>query len=723
MAKPNQKQKVKINKKNEWLVPLALISITIIVFIPILWHEFVAWDDDMLIHQNPFYHPFNLHSFLYFWGHHYEGLYMPLTYNLWGIISLIAKLPPAPDRPSMSPTPFHAFNLLLHLINVLLVLNIILFLIKKYIPAPEKKTILGIPHELWAGGIGALVFAIHPVQVEPVAWATGAKELLSTFFSLAALRMYLGAAAGQTNGGKRGYFPGMLYFIVAMLAKPSAVAVPLITWFLDYLILKRSIKQSTSNVLPWIALAIPFIIIGKKIQPDIQVSFVPQLWQRPFVAGDAIAFYLYKLFFPFCLGPDYGRTPAYVLENWWGYATWIAPCLITVIAWTQRNKAPWFVAICVTVAGLLPVLGFVPFVYQSYSTVADRYLYLPMLGPALAVAWLALRLKGNLSKSVLVLALGVLTTLAFSQQNHWRNTMSLFEHALSVNPRSYIACNNMAVVYISKGEIDKAAEYLGRALEVRPEDAEANNNMGFLLANQGKLDEATEFYQRAIKAKPNYSSAYVNLGNIYVSKGDFQKAIEYYRKAISFNPYDAAGHGNLGYALYRLGKTEEAIKEYRLAIRLRPGFIEAHANLGDAFMAQGKIENAIEEYKEAVRLRPDFERACIGLGIALSRLGKFDEAADIFSQAIKANPESVEAHYGLANALFRLKRYDEAIAEYSKAAHLKPNFGGAHRNMAVCLFLVGRYSDAWLEVQLARKYGAEPHPNFLKALSQKMQKP
>ncbi|MDI6828380.1 MAG: hypothetical protein QME62_07855, partial [Armatimonadota bacterium] len=208
---------------------------------------------------------------------------------------------------------------------------------------------------------------------------------MSTAFSLGALRLYLAFAEKQTGGKRQTYLAAMLCFVLAMLAKPSAVAVPVTAWLLDYLILKRTLKQSIISILPWIVLSAPFIVIGKLIQPDIQVRFVPQLWQRFFVAGDALAFYLYKLIFPLSLGPDYGRTPEYVLGNWWGYATWIAPCLVALLAWTRRNKEPWFSAFCVMVASLLPILGFIPFVYQTYSTVADRYLYFPMLGFSLAI--------------------------------------------------------------------------------------------------------------------------------------------------------------------------------------------------------------------------------------------------------------------------------------------------------------------------------------------------
>ena len=244
--------------------------------------------------------------------------------------------------------------------------------------------------------------------------------------------------------------------------------------------------------------------------------------------------------------------------------------------WYKRTWVPWLAAAAgVLVAGLLPVLGLVPFAFQAYSTVADRYMYIAMLGPALALAWGLTQLRQRWLAVGCVVVLGALGIGSMWQTRYWHDSVSLFEHALTVNPRSSVA----------------------------------HNTLGMVRAAQNRLAEATHYYTEALRLWPRNTQAYNNLGNALSRQGKTQEAIEQYTEALRFKPNSAQAHNNLGAALADQGRVAEAISHYTAALRLQPRYVNAHLNLGVILAKQGRFAEAKQHFSEVLRLDPNHATA------------------------------------------------------------------------------------------------------------------
>jgi hypothetical protein len=268
-------------------------------------------------------------------------------------------------------------------------------------------------------------------------------------------------------------------FVLALLAKPTAVVVPVVAWLLDIWGWPRTWRTRRPAVLAWLVIAMLWGFCTTRVQPATHVLLTFPLWARPLIAGDAVAFYLYKFVFPLWLGLDYGRTPEVVLAQSWLWLTGPVPWGLAVWLWCKRAQVPWLTtAAGVGVTGVLPVLGFIPFDFQTYSTVADHYMYIAMLGPALVLAWGLAQSPRRVLTVGCVVVLGVWGIRSAWQTRYWHTTMSLFEHALTVNPGSAAAHNNLGLALADQGKLDLGIAHCQRALEIRPD---------FALSPGGKL--------------------------------------------------------------------------------------------------------------------------------------------------------------------------------------------------------------------------------------------
>jgi protein O-mannosyl-transferase len=600
------------------LISLLLVLATAAVFCEVPQQEFVSWDDNILVYQNRYLNPVTTGNIMYFWQHPHEQLYMPLTYSTWAVIASAARVPvyremAGGDSSNLDPRLFHTASLAVHLLNVLLLFLILCTLVKND----------------WAAAAGSLLFGIHPVQVESVAWIAELKGLLSGCFSLLALGLYLRFAradnaetspsetllAGASPQWQRiHYVAATVCFVLALLSKPSAVAVPLIAWVLDRWMIQRSLRRSTVAVLPWLAISLLWSVLTRVAQPAEDI-IVP-LWWRPFVAGDAIAFYLYKLVWPLQLGIDYGRTPQWVMSHTWGYVTWLVPAALAVWLWRNRTQRPWLLAGgLVLVAAVSPVLGLVTFTFQLYSTVADRYLYLGLLGPALIMAWGLAHLqrgRARVAGLCLVALFGLGLRSAF-QTLFWYNNSILYRHALTVNPRSWAAHNNLSSVLIFAGENDAAIAHLRVSLHLHPGNPDVYFNLGRALYNQGRATEAIAYFREALRLQPGDVQVLSNLGLALSKTGQTELGIVYLREALRLQPNSSQAHNNLGIVVGKQGKTTEAIEHFREAVRLQPSEANSHFNLGMALFKAGQFRASIAHFREAARIAPSHPKVQVAL--------------------------------------------------------------------------------------------------------------
>ena len=347
---------------------------------------------------------------------------------------------------SLNPYIFHIASLLVHWVTACVVMEIL----------------LRIGFGKWPAAMGAILFAIHPLQTEAVAWATAMKDLLSGMFVMLAIWRYL--AAMEFTGKRRWIHYGIatFFFLCALLSKPSTVITPLILVVLDLVVFQRAWRGVLGRLWPWFLMALVATLLAESIQSTRPLTYTPILY-RPLIAADALAFYLSKLVLPMGLTWDYGRTPVAVLHDarlhhplYW---TWIFPAALAVLIW--RVKRPQIRAAgLVFLAGLLPVLGLTSFVFQYYSTVADRYIYVAMLGVAMAVAWVISSYGNRMVIGGFLVVATLLCCVSFTQAGYWKDheVLSTREEDLGVgNALHYIVLgqykDRLAQVALSAGDM------------------------------------------------------------------------------------------------------------------------------------------------------------------------------------------------------------------------------------------------------------------------------
>jgi tetratricopeptide (TPR) repeat protein len=343
-------------------------------------------------------------------------------------------------------------------------------------------------------------------------------------------------------------------------------------------------------------IAAPIVLVARLVQASTS-GFSSPPWARPLVALDALAFYLGRLVAPLRLGIDYGRSPDWLVANGPLWVTWIVAASAACALWFLRRKAPWApVAGAVFVLGLLPTLGLAKFNFQYYSTAADHYVYLAMLGPALALGFGLSRLAPAPGTAVALVLLAPFGLLAHLQAFHWRESPALFEQTLKVNPASVAANVNLGLALMdrgnaaaSRGSSDEAAAAYGEAerrfraaLATRPRDAEAHNDLANALAALGRYAEAIPEYLAAIEGQPANPVIHYNLAIALSRSGRDQDAAREYGEALRLNPASAEAHNNLAAVLLRLGDTGQAIVHYQAALRINPALEPARRGLADA---------------------------------------------------------------------------------------------------------------------------------------------
>lgn len=583
---------------------LAVAGLTFLLFASTLGHPFVSLDDADNIYENPYLDPPSMSEMGVFWSGSYEGLWIPLTYMVWASLSALFGSPSASTGAWQIPAwPYHGVNVLLHALNAVMVMTLCGMAIQRRLPGdPEGEGHPGRESGGLAAAGGALLFALHPIQVEAVCWATGLKDVLSGGMVLASLVCFVlslrdsgppGGREGARHGGaRRGIAssgqeapPGSLragwavaatlFALAAMLAKPSGVVAPLLAAVL-LVLYGRWPSHSTLVLLGlWFVLAGGVVLVNKSIQTDTGMAYVTPLWARPFVAADALACYAAKIAFPVGLTPDHGRIPQLVVQKtWFFHLLWLpAGLALPVLLWVRRRAL--FVGLALFVGGVLPVLGLIPFDFQTYSTVAERYVYTAMLGPALALSWFLSRYGRPLVWRSTAMVLCLLAGMSWTQTSIWRESATLFEYAL----------------------------------QRRPNSPWMQNNLGFALVQKGRLDEGIVHYREALRLKPDASDAAVNLGVALAKKEDIPGAIAAFRRALEHSPEDAEAHHNLGLALGKSGDDAGALEHLGRALAIRPDFPEAHNSMGIARARQGDLEGAVRHFAEAVRLAPANQRA------------------------------------------------------------------------------------------------------------------
>jgi hypothetical protein len=464
---------------------LALFVTVAAVYGRLCFSEFSWYDDPATVHHNPSMNPPTLEKVGQYWTSLGQraplGLYIPLTYTVWAGIAKLAYVEQAdPWAIHLNPWMFHTANVVLHALAAVVVFLILQRLFK----SP------------WPALAGALVFAVHPVQVEAVGWVSGLKDVLSGLLGLVAIWQYV-LYAQRTVRWRWHYALATVALIAAMLAKPSSVVAPVFALTIDVLLLRRPLKTVLSSLALWFLLIVPCILWTKSAQPAFDVPVAPP-WIRPMIALDCLAFYLGKLVAPIRLTVDYGRSPVLVYAKGWWQLTWIAPLVVAIVLTILARRRPALIAAGILfVAGLVPVLGFAPFMFQRFSGVADHYLYLSMLGVAMLICVIASEFSNRWITCAAVAIIAAFSARTIHQSGFWHDDQALWQHNVVINPTSGLAQLNLGAAYDRAGDLAQAERCYREAIRIDPDDAAAHDNLSVLLARTKRADEAMEHANRA----------------------------------------------------------------------------------------------------------------------------------------------------------------------------------------------------------------------------------
>ena len=581
-----------------WGIPSVIALTVLAVFMPVCWHDFIEWDDGINISKNPDFKPVTADNLAKYWDWHkpkYDA-YLPLTYSSWGLLATVAY---DPATGGMNPAVYHSFNLALHIFSSLFVFWIL----------------VSLGANRWASCAGALIFALHPLQVEPVAWATGTKDLLSGTLALCALWCYvLYARTDRDKPTARRwvlYSAGILLFGTAMLAKPTVAAMPLAAAAISILILKRGVGRTAAELFPWILVAAPIAVGASRLQPAsiIKNEAVALKW-RFVIALDTLAFYFGKLVLPIHLCIDYGRTPQRVLHSSAAYFTWLCPIALAILAGVFRRRLPWFGAgLIVFCAGPGPLLGIVPFAFQYFSTPADRYMYVGLLGAGIIVAFALTRWKSKLFAVCAFIVVGALAAGSMVQLRYWQNDETLFMHTMQVDPLSWVATSHVGGDLLDQGHLAEAKTDILAALKLNPDDPYSRTQLGMILVQEKDLPGAIAQYQCVLRQDPDNAEAHYNLANVFLRMNLPLEAIPHYRAAMADLSQQAGPHTNLGIALAMTAKPDEAIAELETAARLDPKNVRLRVQLGDLLASRHRYQEALEQFGEALQIDPNLNAA------------------------------------------------------------------------------------------------------------------
>jgi protein O-mannosyl-transferase len=593
-----------------------------------------------------------------------------LEYHLWGDSTL----------------GYHLVNILLHFFSALLLVCIL--------------RRLAIPGAWFV----AAIFALHPAQVESVAWISELKNTLSGVFFFAAMLVCLKFDSER----KRKYFIIAIgLFILGLMAKSVIATLPasllvVFWWKRGRLTWKRDIVP----LLPFFAVGIAsglftawvertFIIGGE------ESTFAFTFLDRCLIAGRVVWFYVGKILWPVDLIFIY---PRWNVDQavWWQYLFPFATLLCACALWLVRRRwrAPLAAFLYFTVT-IFPVLGFLNVYPFRFSFVADHFQYLACIGPiAIVAAGIGSGfglLQGSprrfLQPMLYMIILLTLSALTWKQSGVYADAETLYRTTIRKNPDCWMAHNNLGLLLTQTGRTDEAMTHFRKALEINPIYSRAHNNLGNLLMHINRTDEAAVHFRRALEINPDYAETHTNLGTLLVKTGRTDEAAFHFRRALEIDPNDVKAHNNLGNILLQTGRTDEAAFHFRRALDVNPGLAEAHYNLGTILLQTGRMDEAIFHFRKVLEINPNVAEAYDNLGLALFQTGQTDEAISIYRKALEITPDNIALLNNFAAIFLQKGQRTDAIQLLQRALELAKSSGNERQAKALAGNLERALSD------------------------------
>jgi protein O-mannosyl-transferase len=568
--------------------------------------------------------------------------------------------------------------------------------------------------------LAALIFVVHPVCAESVAWISEEKNTLSTLFYLAAAFIYL-----RFDDERRWTDYGLALgcFVLALLCKTVAATLPcallVVFWWRRG---RLESRRDFAPLIPWIAVGAASGLISAWVE-RVYVGasgsdFALTGMDRVLVAGRAVWFYLGKLVWPAGLNfiyPHWNVSADAASQ----YLYPAAAGLFTLGLWLvrKRTRAP-LAAWLFFVGSLFPTLGFLNVFAFLFSYVADHWQYLASIGvfafvaAAAAMALARASVPARRALQALVLAVvGLLAVMTWRECGTFRDPKTFYTAILERNPDAFMAHNNLGIELQHDGRFDEAIAHFREALRIRPDYADAHTNLGLALCATGRYEEGISHYRAAIQSEPSNAVIHNDLGVALAHIGQVPEAIGQYELAARLNPDYLDPALNLGFAYFRIHRLPEAIASYERALRLQPNNAKAENDLGLALAAAGQTDEAVIHYQKAVLENPDFAEAYCNLGAAYGANGRYDLAAKEFEAALKVDDRMPDAHYNLGVILAAEHELPQAIAQFEATVRLQPNSADAELEWGTALQSLGQATEARIHLDNAARLKANAGPS------------
>jgi len=551
----------------------------------------------------------------------------------------------------LNPLPYHLVNVLLQGACAVVLWRVLRNL---QVPAP------------W---LGAALWALHPLQVESVAWISEMKNTQSCLFYLLAILFFVKSLrtrmSNETEG--RNYALTLLFAALAIASKFSTVILPLVLALCAWWVEGRWQWRTLIRLAPIFLMSVVAsgVTYWLGTMESVLVEASARSWpERVAATGDVIWFYVGKLIWPHPLMAIY---PRWQIDagQWSSYLPLLAAIIVLFVLWLKRET--WaracFFSFAYFLIVLLPFLGLIDQSFWRLSFVEDHLQYLAAMGPLALVGAGLVRLIEFIipEKRALQLSLGsglLLLFGALSWQRAWayENEETLWNDNLTKNPACWVGHNNLGFAHLKTGQIDDAMAHFQKGLELNSNDFSAHLGLGIILDQKSQVDEAILHYRKAIEINPIFGEALVNLGNALLQKHQADEAIVQYQKAVAINPNIAGLCFNLGNAYLQKGKIDEAIAQYEKAVKIDPTLAAAHNNLGNSLRLKGRFDEAIVQFQQTLDLDPNLIDAHYNLGLALLEKGRTKEAIAEFQKVLQLNPGDRDAQNHIDRALEALRQ-------------------------------------------------------------------
>lgn len=659
------------NTRTRWLICLALALATVGAYCRVGGFDFINIDDPAYIAANPMINGgLTFKGVIWAFTHSYSGNWHPLTW-----ISLMLDC----EFFGLNPAASHWINVAWHIVNTEM-----LFLLLERMTGAR-----------WRSALVAAFFALHPLHVESVAWISERKDVLSTFFALLTILVYVKYVhelKGQSKSSRTSFTIALGLFVLGLMTKPMLVTLPFVLLLLDFWPLQRvenagwrtfftpQFGRMVREKWAWFILVVVSCVITLHAQQQAVASLknLP-LSSRLVVAIESYCWYLGKIFWPTRLAFLY---PLHIHRP---ILPFLGACLLLIIisvaAVLMARRWPFFLTGWLWFLGtLVPVIGIVQVGLQA---TADRYSYVPSIGLFISVIWLGYEIIEHSPPRIILAGCSVsacLTLLLVAtivQTGYWKDDLRLFSRSARVTEDNDTAIANLGFALYQRGRYDEAITDYKLALELKPA-AGLEDFLASALNASGRKDEALAHYESAVRMEPNNAMYQNDLGVSLAAAGRSEEAFRHYAEAARLEPSDAQYQVNVADALARSGQTDAAIEHYQMAIRDDPEFAEPYSNLGALYLASHRLQDATSSYEEALRLHTTNAIIHLNAGIVFGKVGRAADALSQFAEAVRLNPALADAYYNWGYELVLLGQFQAAREQLNRSIRLQPDYAAAH---------------------------------------------